>query len=109
VSLILNDANLFAEWKRDIKTMAERIIEMRVKLRGLLEGKGTPGTWRHITDQIGMFSYTGLGGKACDLLTSQGHIYLTGNGRISMAGLNRHNISYVAGQIDKVVARGRRR
>lgn len=25
--------------------------------------KGTPGNWEHITQQIGMFSYTGLTGK----------------------------------------------
>ena len=43
--------------------MAERIIAMRAGLRERLEKLGTPGTWNHITDQIGMFSFTGLGRK----------------------------------------------
>lgn len=43
--------------------MAERIIAMRKGLRERLEKLGTPGTWHHITDQIGMFSFTGLNGK----------------------------------------------
>lgn len=43
--------------------MADRIISMRHGLRERLEKLGTPGTWNHITDQIGMFSFTGLGGK----------------------------------------------
>lgn len=46
-----------------MKTMAERIISMRFGLRNRLEKLGTPGTWNHITDQIGMFSFTGLGRK----------------------------------------------
>ena len=25
-----------------------------------IEAKGTPGTWNHVTDQIGMFTFTGL-------------------------------------------------
>jgi aspartate aminotransferase len=36
-------------------------------------------------------------------LTEKAHIYLTNNGRISMAGLNSHNVRYVAENIDKVV------
>ena len=106
VSLILNDAGLFEEWKRDIRTMAERIKEMRGELRRLLaEELETPGNWDHIERQIGMFSFTGLNGEQCRLLTEEGHIYLTGNGRISMAGLNSRNIRYVAEQIDRVVRR----
>ena len=41
--------------------MADRVIAMRKGLRERLENLGTPGTWNHITDQIGMFSYTGFG------------------------------------------------
>jgi len=33
---------------------------MRVLLRAALVARGTPGSWDHITKQIGMFSYTGL-------------------------------------------------
>jgi len=56
VALILNDPELFEQWKLDIKTMAGRIIEMRKELYRLLtEELKTPGTWNHIIDQIGMF------------------------------------------------------
>lgn len=54
--MILKDPELFAEWKRNVKGMAERIIEMRVELHRLLtEELKTPGSWEHIVDQIGMF------------------------------------------------------
>ena len=56
VALILNNAELFEEWKRDIRTMAGRIIEMRKELHRLLtEELKTTGNWDHIVNQIGMF------------------------------------------------------
>ena len=42
------------------KGMADRIITLREKLHAALKEVGAPGTWDHITSQIGMFSYTGL-------------------------------------------------
>lgn len=36
-------------------------------------------------------------------MVEKAHIYMTGNGRISMAGLNSHNVEYVAESLDKVV------
>lgn len=33
---------------------------MRTLLRAALIARGTPGNWDHITNQIGMFSFTGL-------------------------------------------------
>ena len=44
----------------ELKGMADRIITMREKLHSALKEAGAPGTWDHITSQIGMFSYTGL-------------------------------------------------
>uniref|UniRef100_A0A3B4AZB1 aspartate transaminase n=1 Tax=Periophthalmus magnuspinnatus TaxID=409849 RepID=A0A3B4AZB1_9GOBI len=53
VSKTLNSPELFAEW----------VLLMRDQLRSKLLALGTPGTWDHITAQIGMFSFTGLNRK----------------------------------------------
>lgn len=103
VSTVLNNDSLFAEWKDNLMTMSGRIISMRKALRNKLESLSTPGTWNHITDQIGMFSFTGLSEAQVAKLRSEAHIYMTKNGRISMAGLNTKNVEYVAAAIDKVV------
>ncbi len=50
-----------------MKQMAERILLMRRMLCDKLKALGTPGTWNHIVDQSGMFSYTGLDGNAISL------------------------------------------
>ncbi|KAL2152930.1 hypothetical protein VTH82DRAFT_4085 [Thermothelomyces myriococcoides] len=102
-SIVLNDPALFAEWQENLRTMSGRIIDMRKRLRAKLEELKTPGQWNHITDQIGMFSFTGLTEPQVLKLRSDYHIYMTKNGRISMAGLNSKNVDYVATAIDKVV------
>jgi aspartate aminotransferase, cytoplasmic len=102
-SRILNDPALFRDWERDLRTMSGRIIEMRQALRHHLEQQNTPGSWAHITSQIGMFSFTGLAEEQVATLRNKWHIYMTKNGRISMAGLNSHNVQYVAEAVSATV------
>ncbi|KAI9375339.1 aspartate transaminase [Aspergillus egyptiacus] len=102
-SLVLNDPELFRQWEEDLRTMSGRIVEMRTGLRERLEAKKTPGSWAHITDQIGMFSFTGLTEAQVKVLREKWHVYMTKNGRISMAGLNSHNLDYFAEAVDSVV------
>lgn len=102
-SLVLNDKALFAQWQGELKGMADRIIAMREELYGHLQRLQTPGDWSHITSQIGMFSFTGLTPKQVAYLTEKYHIYLTKNGRISMAGLNTGNCEYFGKAVDDAV------
>lgn len=102
-STVLNDPTLFKEWEQNLKEMSGRIKEMRTALRSKLEELKTPGTWNHITDQIGMFSFTGLTEQQVLTIRSDAHVYMTKNGRISMAGLNTGNVEYFARAVDKVV------
>mmetsp|Transcript_81090 Transcript_81090/g.262088 ORF Transcript_81090/g.262088 Transcript_81090/m.262088 type:complete len:410 (+) Transcript_81090:73-1302(+) len=103
VKKILGDPAKLAAWKKELSGMADRILEVRSLLRTGLEAKGTPGTWNHITDQIGMFSFTGLTPMQCERLISEHHIYLLKSGRISLAGLNKANIPYMIDCVDEVV------
>ena len=102
--LLLTDPELRKEWiEKDIVTMSDRIISMRKALRNTLENKcKSSRPWKHITDQIGMFCFTGLTPEQCDKLMSEHSIYLTRNGRISIAGLNTGNVERVANAINEV-------
>lgn len=75
-SRVLNDPALFKQWEEDLRTMSGRIQEMRAGLRERLEKKGTPGTWDHITSQIGMFSFTGLSETQVKILREKWHVYM---------------------------------
>ena len=95
VSTILNDEALSAQWYAECKSMADRIGNARTALRGHLE-KGSTRNWEHITSQIGMFAYTGLTEEECMKMINDHHVYLTKDGRVSMAGVTQNNAQYIA-------------
>ncbi|XP_011497433.1 PREDICTED: probable aspartate aminotransferase, cytoplasmic [Ceratosolen solmsi marchali] len=105
VSVVLNDNNLYTQWKDHIHTMSGRIKEMRTGLYDRLMKLETPGTWQHIINQIGMFSYTGLSENQVQYLIKNYHIYLLRSGRINMCGLNEQNLDYVAKAINDAVTK----
>jgi aspartate aminotransferase len=105
-SIVLNDPELYAEWEQNLVTMASRIKEMRWKLREELERLETPGTWKHLTDQIGMFGFTGLAPVQCKRMKSMHHVHMPLNGRISISDLNNGNVLRVAAAFDEVVRWG---
>jgi len=49
-----------------------------------------------------MFCYSGLTAEQVDRLASEYHIYMTRNGRISMAGVSSKNVGYLAKAIHAV-------
>ena len=49
--------------------------------------------------QIGMFAFTGLSSAEVASLTADHHIYLTKDGRISLAGLSSGKVEYLANAI----------
>ena len=98
---MLNNEAHTAAWKAELKATAQRILTMRRLLVEGLQSKGTPGTWSHITRQIGMFSFTGLSPEQCTYLTEHYSIYLLKTGRVSLAGLNAGNIQYVVDAVEK--------
>ncbi|OIW05980.1 hypothetical protein TanjilG_11667 [Lupinus angustifolius] len=90
VSTVLGDPELKKLWLEEVKGMADRIIGMRTTLRENLEKRGSPLPWQHITDQIGMFCYSGMTPEQVDRLTSD------------MAGINSGNVEYIADAIHEV-------
>ncbi|KAF0689511.1 Aste57867_19068 [Aphanomyces stellatus] len=104
VSTILGDPVLKKQWYEECKGMADRIISMRRLLKESIQKlDGSTTEWNHITDQIGMFCFTGLTEPQVERLINHHHIYLTKDGRISMAGVNTKNVEYIAQAIVEVV------
>jgi aspartate aminotransferase len=105
VQTVLGSPALYEEWRVCIRTMSQRIKDMRAGLRQRLESLGTPGDWSHITTQIGMFSYVGLTEEQCVWLQQEKSLYLLKSSRISMCGVTPANIDYVAEAIHAAVVR----
>ena len=91
-----------AQWLSELKAVTDRMNQMRVALKAALVKNGAKGNWDHVTSQIGMFSFLGLTPKQCEAMINKHHIYMTSNGRISVAGLTTANVDYVANAIKDV-------
>lgn len=104
-SIVLNSSTLFEEWQQDLRAMADRLARMRQYLKDELDSLQTPGQWDCLVKQIGMFVYTGLSDTQVQELRRKWHVYMTEDGRISVAGLNTRNVKYCAQAIDDVVRR----
>ncbi|KAM7541283.1 hypothetical protein Aperf_G00000027223 [Anoplocephala perfoliata] len=103
VNTVLNDPELFEEWKQNLAEMSERIIKTREKFHAKMKALGTPGKWDNVVAQRGMFSYTGLSREQTNHLREKYHIYLTGDGRMNMCGLNASNMDYVANAFHETI------
>jgi len=102
VNTIMNDADLHAMWLEDVKGMADRIIDMRAKLTDGLVSRGSSHDWSHINNQIGMFCFTGLKKEQVQKLWDEHSVYLTLDGRVSVAGVTSGNVDYLANAIHEV-------
>ncbi|KAF8096067.1 hypothetical protein N665_0318s0018 [Sinapis alba] len=105
VTTILKNSDMYKDWTIELKGMAHRIISMRQKLYEALQARGTPGDWSHIIKQIGMFSFTGLTEKQVRWMAKEYHIYMTYDGRISIASLCSKTVPQLADAIHATVTR----
>ena len=74
--------------------MRTRIKAMRKALVDGLEAAGVEGMG-FITDQVGMFSYSGLTVEQMQRLRSEYGVYGTDAGRMCVAALNDSNLDWV--------------
>ena len=102
VSQILDSPALYKQWLGEVKAMADRIITMRALLKENLERLGSKHDWSHITNQIGMFAYTGLSPEQVDQLRTDYSVYATRDGRVSVAGITKDNVGRLAEAMYKV-------
>ena len=103
VNCVLRDGSLRQTWEQEVATMRDRINGMRQSLVVALKAKGVSGDYSFITQQRGMFSFTGLTKDQVDTLRKQHAIYIVGSGRINVAGLTPANVERVAEAIGTVV------
>lgn len=102
VRTVLSDTDLTSQYYEECAQMADRINAMRTRLVEAIKEAGSTHDWSHVTSQIGMFAYTGMSAEMCDQLTDEYKIFLTRDGRISIAGLNEGNLKYIANAVHAV-------
>jgi aromatic-amino-acid transaminase len=103
VATVLGTPELRAQWEQELAGMRTRIKQMRHALVDRLKAAGAKGDFGFIVDQVGMFSYSGLGKQQMERLRSDFGVYGVDSGRICVAALNANNIDCVAKAIAAVL------
>jgi aromatic-amino-acid transaminase len=102
VATVLTTPALHSVWEQELAGMRVRIRHMRSALREKLEAAGLKQDFRFITEQKGMFSYTGLNKEQMQRLRNEFGVYGVDSGRICVAALNAGNIGAVVAALTKV-------
>jgi aromatic-amino-acid transaminase len=103
VAAVLNNPEWRNLWEGELAEMRVRIKEMRQKLVIGLKAAGVQRDMGFITQQIGMFSYSGLSKDQMIRLRNEFGVYGTDTGRMCVAALNSKNIDHVCASIAKVI------
>ena len=103
VTTVLTNAELHALWEEELRGMRERIRIMREAFVRKLETRVPSANFGFVTQQRGMFSYSGLSKEAVTRLREDFSVYAIDTGRICIAALNSRNIDYVTDAIAQVI------
>lgn len=95
VATILEDAQLTEQWQQEVAGMRVRIKEMREAFVQGLADKGVSQDFGFISEQNGMFSFSGLTPEQVAKLKDEHAVYIVGSGRISVAGITPHNLPHL--------------
>jgi len=103
VTTVLKDAALKQEWLAEVAQMRDRIWQMRELFVAKLKEQGAQQDFSFITEQNGMFSFSGLNKDQVTRLKNEFAVYIVGSGRISVAGITSGNIDALCQAIAKVL------
>jgi len=103
VARVLADPELRSSWEAELATMRHRIKSMRDLFVEKMQAKAHAHDFSFISQQRGMFSFSGLTPIQVDELKNKHSIYIvTAGGRINVAGMTKHNIDRLCGAIASV-------
>ena len=103
VATVLGTPELRAQWEVELAEMRDRIKTMRKTLVDGLKAAGVTQDMSFITQQIGMFSYSGLTKDQMVRLRTEFGVYGTDTGRMCVAAMNSKNIDHVCRSVAAVV------
>lgn len=96
VTIILNDDELSVLWKDELEATRKNLLDLRVKLAAELRDLTGSDRFGFLASHKGMFSLTGCTPEQVLTMREKHGIYLVGDSRINVAGLNEEKIPYMA-------------
>lgn len=104
VSLVLNDDALRADWQAELEEVRRGMLGLREQLANELRKLSNSDRFGFIAQHRGMFSRLGLDADKVEALRRDHAIYMVGDSRINIAGLNAKTVPLLAQAIIEVGA-----
>jgi len=104
VTMILEDAALTAEWKAELEEVRQNMLGLRKALTDELRRATNSDRFDFVAHHRGMFSRLGLTEAQVNRLREEHGIYMVGDSRINIAGLNARTVPVLAAAIAAVAA-----
>ena len=104
VTMILEDATLTADWKAELEEVRLNMLTLRQSLADELRRATNSDRFDFVATHRGMFSRLGLTEAQVETLRKDHGIYMVGDSRINIAGLNVRTVPILAAAIAQVAA-----
>ena len=102
VTMILEDEGLKNEWMTELEDVRKGMLSLRESLAGELRARTGSDRFGFIADHRGMFSRLGATPEQVEALRVDHGIYMVGDSRMNIAGLNEETVPILAEAIVKV-------
>ncbi len=96
VSTILTDDALAADWRAELEDVRKGMLELREQLASELRNLSGSDRFDFIAHHRGMFSRLGATPEQVQKLKTDAAIYMVGDSRLNIAGLNRDTVPVLA-------------
>ncbi len=103
VTMILEDAALTAAWKAELEEVRLNMLSLRQSLADELRRATNSDRFDFVARHRGMFSRLGLTEAQVNRLREEAGVYMVGDSRINIAGLNAKTVPVLAAAIAAVL------
>lgn len=103
VDIILNDAELKAEWMQEVESMRSRMQDLRHLLASKLKEKGASKDFSFVTQQKGMFSFLCISPEQVQQIRKDHSVYFVDSSRVNIAGISHKNVDALASALVSIL------
>jgi len=96
VTMILTDPALRADWEAELKDIRLGMLGLRTELAAELRRLSNSDRFDFLAEHRGMFSRLGTSPENVEILRAEHGIYMAGDSRMNIAGLNKQTIPVLA-------------
>ena len=102
VTMVLTDQTLRTDWMAELEDIRTGMLDLRNQLAEALQAETNSNRFGFVAEHRGMFSRLGLSEPQVVQLREEHAIYMIGDSRINIAGLNENTIPIVAKAVAQV-------